>query len=426
MSRKEEFYKILHSIENLYGVFYALGRMGSPKFLDESVDFGPNMPKTACVKFDKIGQCIEFCFYEKFWDSLTDDDRRFVLAHEMLHILLESGVRLSNCEIPVVGNIAADIVINEMLISDYGLKSPANRKEYCFIDTVFPDPNIIDKERALEYYYDLIDKNKSNIKITAFDGHEFLKDFNNPQVAQKIVDSLADTLSKEELAKLSKELNDAAKDGKPLKKDGADKQAGNIAAGIEFHVTRQKIVKKRKWETVISRWVKNSIKYNRAESWLNENVRYRALPKDMALPGNRYEEIKTKKRITLYMFADTSGSCVHLVQRFYNAVSSIPEDRFDIRVYNFDTTVYSISKKDMAKGTWKGGGGTSFTCIEDYIQSEINKNNEAYPSQVFVITDGYANLVNPQHPERWQFFLSENYTSCIPKSSKIHMLKDFE
>ena len=45
---------------------------------------------------------------------------------------------------------------------------------------------------------------------------------------------------------------------------------------------------------------------------------------------------------------------------------------------------------------------------------------------VFVITDGAGDYVKPENAKKWYWFLSENYTNCIPKNSNIFLLKDYE
>ena len=73
-----------------------------------------------------------------------------------------------------------------------------------------------------------------------------------------------------------------------------------------------------------------------------------------------------------------------------------------------------------------GGGGTSFSCIENYIQSYISKNKLNYPKAIFIISDGMGNSVKPQKPENWYWFLSVNCIRHIPKKSKFYNLSDFE
>ncbi len=145
----------------------------------------------------------------------------------------------------------------------------------------------------------------------------------------------------------------------------------------------------------------------------------------MFLPSEmEVEDIdKEKNKIEVWFFQDTSGSCSGFAKRFFKAAESLPKDRFNVRMHCFDTRVYETSLEERKL---YGFGGTSFTCIENYIQRRIAKENLQYPKAVFIITDGYGNDVHPEHPEVWHWFLSSGYKSHIPKQSKTYLLRNFE
>lgn len=101
----------------------------------------------------------------------------------------------------------------------------------------------------------------------------------------------------------------------------------------------------------------------------------------------------------------------------------MPEDKFDVKAFSFNTQVNEI---DLKTGRVHKGYGTSFGIIESHIQRYISKNKIKYPKAVFILTDGYGNTVNPKHPERWYWFLTESYKNYIPNKSKSFNLKDYE
>ncbi len=144
------------------------------------------------------------------------------------------------------------------------------------------------------------------------------------------------------------------------------------------------------------------------------------LPTEMEYEG--YE----KDRIEVLFFQDTSGSCAHLAKRFFQAAASLPKERFDVRLCCFDTKVYETS---LETRQLYGFGGTSFSVLEYWIQNAIaSKKLKGYPKAIFVITDGYGDMVYPQagKEKNWHWFLSNHYTRCIPAACNIYMLKDFE
>ncbi len=87
-----------------------------------------------------------------------------------------------------------------------------------------------------------------------------------------------------------------------------------------------------------------------------------------------------------------------------------------------------INQKDIETGKLYGFGGTSFIALESFIQKTIKKEGKKYSNigAVFVITDGAGDYIKPENPKKWYWFLSENYTHCIPKNSHTFLLKDFE
>ena len=72
-------------------------------------------------------------------------------------------------------------------------------------------------------------------------------------------------------------------------------------------------------------------------------------------------------------FLDASGSCLNYSKRFFKLLKSIPEDKFKISAYSFDTNVYEI---DLNGDKIKGSGGTSFQVINNEVENitKIRKN----------------------------------------------------
>ena len=104
-------YEVGDSLENYYGLFYSFWSVSTPV---EDV----NIP-TAAVSFDRVGKFLNFLFNPKFWKSLDDYEKLFVVSHEMLHLILNHGIRQVGL-IPELANIAMDVVVNETLVNYYG------------------------------------------------------------------------------------------------------------------------------------------------------------------------------------------------------------------------------------------------------------------------------------------------------------------
>ena len=323
---------------------------------------------------------------------------------------------------------------------------------------LFEGEKDIEKERAMEYYYEKLMKNVKVIQMSApgkgqpqdgegggkcqtVDTHgEFEQgegeekkeglgsgDPDSQDEIDQKIDEACNALSPEEVDKLKKAI-----EGKLDEDTKQSLQAGTGAGGLVKVMAKTQVKKKAKWETVIKKWMQKYL-HNTSkdkEQWARINRRFANvqslsagkifLPTEMEIDTHADE----KNRIQVMFFLDTSGSCAHLADRFWKAAESLPEDRFDIRLFCFDTQVYETS---FEKRKLYGFGGTSFRIIESYIQNDMKKKNTThYPDAVFLITDGYGDTVNPQRPEKWYWFLSESYKSYIPSKSNVFMLKDYE
>ena len=183
---KESILKISRILEAHHVIFYKLWDMGVPNISED-------IP-TACVKFNKSGALMSFEFNPKFWDSLTDYERAFVIAHECLHVILNHGLRnpsVNQAE-HLIANIAMDIAVNEMLSNSFkfDLNKITNCPDICLCDTVFKEENV-PNDRSFEYYLDKL-KKTSNISMSTLDVHDFLIN-----VDQKTLDQITESLTQD-------------------------------------------------------------------------------------------------------------------------------------------------------------------------------------------------------------------------------------
>lgn len=399
MLNHEEFLTLARQLEQHHSIFEKLWSISKPVFSTE-------LP-TAGVYFDKVGECIDFSINPDYWKTLTNTQKQFLISHECLHVILFHGHRMNKLDrsLHMAANYTMDVVVNHSLVRNFGFKrediDPENK--LCWVDTVFPE-NPPEPGKYFEYYYNLLEIDK--VKGSLADSHERLGSF-GPEFDKK----LGDILTKEELEAIKGVVSNIGQ------------EAGEHFGDICKQADTKKVAKKKKWETVIKKWANQFLKDLDEEQWIRPSRRLTALPKDFFIPSDQEVEFFKKDRIQVWFFQDTSGSCSGFIDRFFGAAKSLPEERFDVRMHCFDTRVYETSLKS---GKLYGFGGTSFSCIENYIQRTIKKENSGYPKAVFCITDGFGDRVNPQIPQNWYWFLSDYYTECIPKTCNIFKLKDFE
>lgn len=423
--------EIMGKLQDFHGLFNQIWKLGRPQFSDK-------IP-TAAVGFDRDGNCVKFVFNEEFYNTCSEEKLLFVICHEALHVWLNHGVRMrqiSNFN-PQIANIAMDLAINHMLVNRFGFRRYIidENNEYCWVDTVFKGEKVSEEESS-EWYYNKIIKNIQDKKsvggmseddgtITVDDHDELLnggeedaqddesksigKKANKPIDFESIIQEAAENISHKDMKEVQEYL----------------KSRGEHPLGNEYEVkTRYKI--KPKWETVIRKWSIAAIKkqFRPIKKWGYDNHRLRLLPKKYMVKGNTHQVIedKLKNKIKVAFFLDTSGSCISLAERFFQAAHSLPSDKFEVELYCFDTQVY---KTTLESQKVYGGGGTSFTIIEGECQ-KIKAEKGAYPEAVFIITDGFGDKVTPEIPEKWHWFMTSNYTDCFPDTCKVYNLEDFE
>lgn len=416
--RKQEWDDLCFKLMDHHALFYKIGEMGKP-YLTDSIP-------TACVMFDKNGEYINFLFNPKFWKESSDYQKTFVVCHEALHLILNHGKRFKNSESPKRANIAMDIVVNHTLLNRFGFvrENIDCWKDLCWVDTIFADKKnlgfeIPDDETA-EYYLNLLNKtypkNEDLDKFDSYDSHDYLNDDN---------ENLFDKLNKE----LSNEEKESIK--KMYEKHSESQKAGTKAGGTIHFANKISCQVKQKWETVIKKWTKKFMisADTDTEQWARKHRRFTMLSSSMFLPTEmEIEDMNfNEAKIEVHFYLDTSGSCWHLKDRFFNAAESLPKNRFDVKLFCFDT---NVSATDLQSRRIVGGGGTSFTIIEQHIQANIQNNK--YPT-VFVMTDGWGDKVNPQLPQNWHWFIDNPnknsinnvVSSYIPKECHVYPLSDF-
>ena len=415
----EEKKEISHLLTSHHGVFYKFWELVSPEFSD-------SVP-TACVGIDKKNNNLNFSINKAFWDKCSDNQKRFVIAHEAYHLINQHGSR-ANGEFDDAKNVCLDIPINEGLVKYFGFSrneiDPNN--DYCWVDKWFKKDEA-EYGRSFEYYYGLL-KKQGRIKSVKMpikcNDHSNLP---SKKSENEFINSLIESLDQHEAESL-KNILDRQKmnEGEPNnKQEKRGQQAGTGTAGIIAKIENKLAKKKPKWETIIRKYAKKIVeKEFETNHWIIKNRRHNLLDNSLMLPTDvDIDDHKNdKEKQSIFCFLDVSGSCWGYKERFYKAFKSIPKT-IKVRLFSFDDIAYELDKNSNKV---IGGGGTSFKCIENKIQEIVKKEGVQYPKNIFVLTDGYANIFQPQHPNRWVFLLTTEYKECIPKKSKIFNLQDFE
>jgi hypothetical protein len=211
---------------------------------------------------------------------------------------------------------------------------------------------------------------------------------------------------------------------------GGSKEAGTTA-GTGWTYAKKMEVKKRKWEAIITDWTKKRITETSrdVDQFVFPNRRFASVinNSDLMLPSEYevWEKFKEEDMIDVWFFQDTSGSCSGYTDRFFNIAESMPQDRFRMRLFCFDTRVYETS---LESRELYGFGGTYFHILENRVQEELRDNPDfKYPDAIFVVTDGYGSDIVPDKPENWHWIMTPGHSKeNIPKTCKFYDLTKYE
>ena len=386
--RIEEIDDLAYDLQDNHGIFYEIYRL-------MDFQFSERIP-TACIAFDIKSSIPIRCEINKtFWESLDNIQKRFVLCHEMSHILLRFGERVKDMSKNDISkaNVAQDVCINEMLVSGFNFNRDSLGElatSGAWLDTVVWTEDKIQRHREFEYYFNRIKSGES------FDEHEVID-------GKALKDYLVDKLKHLNRSEVNDFVNTV--DRFALGRD-------NAIGTKEFQAKLKQVERMDAWREFGEKHIK--VLDLQFDIWHKKNRRVSGCT-DLILPGTDFSETNRKKK-EVWVFLDTSGSCEHLAQDLFDASESIPRKYFNVRLFGFTTHVYEI-----INGQMKGFGGTSFNIIEDWI---LKQSQGRYPHNVFVLTDGEGNRVCPKYPERWMWFLTNSYSkSYIPSNSQIYSLE---
>lgn len=330
---------------------------------------------------------IEMLINPNFFESLTHEERIFLLAHETLHVAYLHVLRREKRD-PKVFNMAADYVINLELVD----------RKFSFIKG-----GLLDKKYAgmsTEEVYKLLMEDQENLPKLPM--QDLMSMPNQESVGDSNLNSknhTAQTIAQEIKAKIAKAVMIAEMQG----------QSGSVPESIKRHfkdLSKPQVT----WRVVLQRFVSQLTQDD--YSWRRPNKKY--LPHYLPKLHN-----KTLNRLDFAI--DTSGS-INEAQftQFVSEVHSVlrmlkPKE---IGVYQFDHSLrgsHTIKNiMDLLKLPFSGGGGTLPQCA----LNEFEKNKAL---GLIILTDGqfYTHqLKDPKRPVIWVVYNNPRFIP--PFGTAVH------
>ena len=307
-------------------------------------------------------------FNPQFLDSLSNDETDFVMMHEIMHVVFKHCFRGRKTD-PHLFNIACDIVVNSNILYSNGmnLKSITLAK---YGESMHIAPNkqegyLYTAEEVYEMFLKQGAKSKSSaMNQETIDDHsrweEVDDDFTLDEWERRIINA-AESIKKRE------------------------EGAGSLPLGVERYIDELKKATI-DWRMLLNDFISLEV------------GDYSFTPPDRRLDGpffmpdfNELIEVEDDPKNILFM-VDTSGSINNKqVTQAYSEISGALEQFTSLTGYLgfFDAVVYDpvefSSVEDILDIKPKGGGGTNFFKIFEYVQKM-----EVKPKAIIILTDGYA------------------------------------
>jgi predicted metal-dependent peptidase len=309
-----------------------------------------------------------FYYNSRFIMMLKPKEVEFLVAHEVLHVVYDHMGRRNHRD-PQIWNIADDYCVNADL---------KRHKVGQFITTV---PCLYEQKydgKPAEEVYDDLMKNVQKINIDQLvdqllddhmDGEGEDEDDNSNSKRPK--------MSPEERDRIRQEVKQA------IISAAQSAEAGSLPLGVE-RLVKQAIDPVMPWRELIQTNLTSAIRTD--YSWMRPSRR--GWHVDAVMPG-----MTPGEEIDVVVAIDMSGSISDKqAQQFLGEIGGMMEafDGYKVHVFCFDTDYYNpqdfTSENLDTIDTYepKGGGGTDFDVIFDYLKEIGN-----VPKRLIVFTDGY-------------------------------------
>lgn len=354
--------------------------------------------RTACTD----GSTVYFDI--SFLKTLSADEQKFVLAHEVWHAVLMHMTRKQSRDAGLF-NIATDKEVNQLLVND-GFKGPKW--------VLMPDDN--ERGKCAEEIYEMLKKKKaksskksgnedSDSEADGTGGTQFDKHvYDNEQIPEVdddgnlktgISDEWGDVgVDKDFHPRVSKDFADRMREAIIAEAQRCEKSRGELPSAVKALVS--KILEPEvRWEEMLAQFVTQCCNGSK-KSWLPPNRRH--VYNDVYVQSRRSEKIKIAVGI------DTSGSTMADRGKFLGELCGLVRTfgAYDITLIECDAEVGSVKtyteddelENDIMSEKYEmtGGGGTSMTPIFDYI-----RDHQLDVDCVCIMTDGYIEDI-PTNP----------------------------
>lgn len=353
--------------------------------------------RTAATDGERIFMDIAFC------TTLSNDERLFVMAHEVWHCVLMHMLRCQTRD-PSAFNVATDMEVNRMLKKE-GLKPPSK----CLMPKAEWD------ELSAEEIYEHIRKRPKQgmqeqdvrgVDMQDGDGIGSDKQFDKhiyPSTSSGEDDTIVVTdqwgevgFDKDYAPLITKELADKIRERIVAVTQQIERTRGTIPEHLA-NIVRAALRPQIRWQEVLAQFVTSC--YGGSRRWLPPNRRH--------ISQGLYLQSSRKERLQAAVAIDTSGSTTADLPQFFSELTSLLNTfgDYELTVMQCDCEIQNVEKFDAYTPfhsiDWKayGHGGTDFRPPFVYVA----EHSEIEPSCLIYITDGCGPAPDnpPPYPVLW-------------------------
>ena len=316
-----------------------------------------------------------FYYNSRFIDMLRPKEVEFLFGHEVLHCVYDHFGRRGDRD-PMLFNVANDYAVNGDLkkhrVGEFITSVP------CLYDSKYEG---MSSEEIYDDLYENAEKiNMSDLIDKLLDDHldgdgDSDSDDDGDEKSGR---GKKPKLSAEERQKIKDEIKEAV-----LSAAAASDGAGNLPAGVK-RLIQDMTAPKLNWRELLRMQLESTIKSD--FTWMRASRR--GWHMDAIMPGMKNDEL-----IDIAIGIDASGSIDERMLRDFLAETQGIMDQFQsyrIHIFTFDTRVYNPAQYNsdnldsICDYEVKGGGGTDFDAIFNYLKEE-----QIEPKRLVVFTDGY-------------------------------------
>ena len=353
--------------------------------------------RTAATDGERIFMDIAFC------TTLSNDERLFVMAHEVWHCVLMHMLRCQTRD-PSAFNVATDMEVNRMLKKE-GLKPPSK----CLMPKAEWD------ELSAEEIYEHIRKRpkqgmqEQDVRgvdlqdddgigsVKQFDKHIYSSTSSGEDDTIVVTDQWGEVgFDKDYAPLITKELADKIRERIVAVAQQIERTRGTIPEHLA-NIVRAALRPQIRWQEVLAQFVTSC--YGGSRRWLPPNRRH--------ISQGLYLQSSRKERLQAAVAIDTSGSTTEDLPQFFSELTSLLNTfgDYELTVMQCDCEIQNVEKFDaynpFHSTDWKayGHGGTDFRPPFVYVA----EHSEIEPSCLIYITDGYGPAPDnpPPYPVLW-------------------------